>query len=50
MLDVACGTGESAYHLAEKFRCRVIGIDHSPLMIEKARRKARERGEVTLNL
>lgn len=44
VLDVACGTGETACHLAEKLRCRVTGIDHSPLMIELAQRKARERG------
>jgi SAM-dependent methyltransferase len=44
LLDVASGTGESACHLAEVLGCQVTGIDHSLYMVEKATRKAEERG------
>lgn len=44
LLDVASGTGESACYLAEKFGCRVIGIDHSVHMIDTAKKKAEGRG------
>lgn len=44
LLDVASGTGETACYLAEVFGCRVTGIDHSPFMVETAKRKAGERG------
>jgi ubiquinone/menaquinone biosynthesis C-methylase UbiE len=43
LLDVACGTGESACHLAEFFGCEVTGIDHSAFMVDAAKQKARER-------
>jgi arsenite methyltransferase len=44
VLDVSSGTGESACFLAEQFGCQVTGVDVSEYMIEKARRKAEERG------
>ncbi len=44
VLDVASGTGESACFLVEEFGCRVIGVDYSDYMVERARRKARMRG------
>jgi ubiquinone/menaquinone biosynthesis C-methylase UbiE len=43
VLDVASGTGESACYLAEKLGARVIGIDGSDFMIERARQKAKQR-------
>jgi SAM-dependent methyltransferase len=43
VLDVASGTGHSACYLAESFSCHVIGIDASDYMIEKARRKGKEK-------
>lgn len=43
VLDVASGTGESACYLAERFRCRVIGVDASDFMIRRATEKARSR-------
>jgi arsenite methyltransferase len=43
VLDVASGTGETACYLAQSFGCRVTGVDHSALMVDVARRKARER-------
>lgn len=42
VLDVACGTGESACFLAERFGCRVVGVDVSQAMIRRARLKALE--------
>lgn len=43
VLDVASGTGESAYYLAENFSCRVIGIDASDYMINKAIDKGKQK-------
>jgi SAM-dependent methyltransferase len=43
LLDVASGTGESACYLAESFRCRVTGVDHSAFMVATAQQKARDR-------
>jgi SAM-dependent methyltransferase len=43
VLDAACGTGRYALLLAEA-GARVSGMDVSPEMIERARRKASERG------
>jgi len=39
VLDVACGTGELCFELAERKGCRVLGIDRSPRMIEFAERR-----------
>jgi ubiquinone/menaquinone biosynthesis C-methylase UbiE len=44
VLDVASGTGESACFLSGHFGCRVVGVDLSEYFLEKARRKAIERG------
>jgi len=44
VLDVACGTGETACFLVETYGCRVIGVDASSFMIAKAERKAGQRG------
>jgi arsenite methyltransferase len=44
VLDVASGTGESAFYLARNFGCQIIGVDISDRMIERARRKALEKG------
>jgi SAM-dependent methyltransferase len=43
VLGVASGTGESACYIAESFGARVVGIDISDFMVERARRKAEER-------
>lgn len=43
VLDVASGTGESACHLAEKFRASVVGVELSVSMIGRARAKAVKR-------
>lgn len=43
VLDVACGEGRNSVWLAEQ-GCEVVGVDVSPLALEKARRLAAERG------
>jgi arsenite methyltransferase len=43
VLDVAAGTGETACYLAGQLGARVVGIDASPRMVERAQRKATER-------
>jgi ubiquinone/menaquinone biosynthesis C-methylase UbiE len=43
ILDVGCGTGDNALHLASLGH-EVLGVDFSPRAVERAREKARERG------
>lgn len=43
VLDVACGTGESACYLAEQFGATVCGLDHSGDLLARAREKAEKR-------
>jgi cyclopropane-fatty-acyl-phospholipid synthase len=44
VLDIGCGWGSLALHLAEKHGARVTGITLSPGQLEVARRRAAERG------
>jgi 27-O-demethylrifamycin SV methyltransferase len=44
VLDVGCGIGNPACHLAERYGCQVTGISTSPVGVEHARRRAQERG------
>ena len=44
VLDVGCGTGGNSVHLAEKYGCRVTGIDISELMIERAKNRVENSG------
>ena len=44
VLDVASGTGETACFLAQSLGARVVGIDSSAHMLQKAQDKARLRG------
>jgi ubiquinone/menaquinone biosynthesis C-methylase UbiE len=43
-LEIGCGSGGYALHLAEKVGCRLLGIDLNPSGIENANRLARARG------
>jgi SAM-dependent methyltransferase len=43
LLDLGCGTGENALFLADK-GFDVLGVDQSPVALEKARTKAERRG------
>jgi arsenite methyltransferase len=44
VLDIAAGKGTSAFHLAKRFRCEVVGIDYGPKSMEEAARVAKEMG------
>jgi ubiquinone/menaquinone biosynthesis C-methylase UbiE len=44
VLDVASGSGESACYLARQFGARVVGIDASQQMVDRAIRKVAQRG------
>lgn len=39
VLDIGCGTGQTAAFLAEKFDCQVTAVDNHPIMIEKAKQR-----------
>ncbi len=43
VLDVGCGRGTTACHLARRYGCRVVGLDAAPDMIEAAQERARKR-------
>jgi ubiquinone/menaquinone biosynthesis C-methylase UbiE len=43
VLDVAAGRGTSAFTLATRFGCEVIGLDYSPRNVEAAKRDASAR-------
>lgn len=42
VLDVGCGVGVTSCHLALSMGCRVMGVDINPLMVERARERARK--------
>jgi ubiquinone/menaquinone biosynthesis C-methylase UbiE len=42
VLDVGCGTGGNSCHLAEKYGCRVVGIDIAEQMIRYAQKRAED--------
>ncbi len=44
VLDVACGRGASAVHLAERFGCHVTGLDYGPESVAGAEEHAAARG------
>jgi arsenite methyltransferase len=44
VLDMACGRGSSAVHLAERFGCHVTGLDYEAKNIVAAHALAEERG------
>lgn len=47
VLDVACGSGNAALAAARRF-CRVVGVDSSPALLERASQRAEAEGlEVT---
>jgi len=39
VLDIGCGTGQTAAFLAERFHCQVTAVDNHPIMVEKARER-----------
>ena len=44
VLDVGCGVGITACYLAKEYGCKVIAIDISERMIDRAKEKARRKG------
>lgn len=44
VLDIACGKGTSAIFIAQKYGCRVEGLDISEYLINEARRLAKRKG------
>ena len=48
VLDVGCGIGKTSCYLAKKCGCKVIGIDISKIMIEKAKERSKKEGVIDL--
>jgi ubiquinone/menaquinone biosynthesis C-methylase UbiE len=42
VLDIGCGTGQTAAFIHQKYGCPVIAVDNHPLMIEKARERFKD--------
>lgn len=42
ILDIGCGTGQTAAYLAKNYGANVTGIDIDPIMVEKARKRIKE--------
>lgn len=42
VLDVGCGTGQTAAYLATRYNAKVTGLDINPIVIEKARNRMRK--------
>jgi len=43
VLDIACGKGSTAFYLAEKYGCSVVGIDLSEELIQEAKDTCRKK-------
>jgi len=39
VLDIGCGTGQTAAFITQRFDCQVTAIDNHPIMLEKARER-----------
>jgi ubiquinone/menaquinone biosynthesis C-methylase UbiE len=39
VLDIGCGTGQTAAFIDHRFKCQVTAIDNHPIMLEKARER-----------
>ena len=48
VLDVGCGVGIGPVFLAEKIGCRVVGVDITPRMIQRAQDRAQRKGVTEL--
>lgn len=44
VLDVGCGTGQTAAYLVKKYGCRVVAVDNNLKMLEKARQRFQKNG------
>ncbi len=43
VLDIACGRGSTAFYLAEKYGCSIVGIDISEKLIQEAKEISRKK-------
>lgn len=39
ILDVGCGTGQTSAYMAEKYKCKITGLDNNEMMLEKAKKR-----------
>lgn len=39
ILDIGCGTGQTAAFLTETYGCKVAAVDNHPIIVEKARKR-----------
>ena len=44
VLDVGCGVGKTACYIAKNYGCRVVGMDISERMIDRAKERAKREG------
>ena len=42
ILDVGCGTGQTAAYLSKQYGAKVTGLDINPIMVEKAKNRMRQ--------
>ncbi|MER1986481.1 MAG: class I SAM-dependent methyltransferase [Solibacillus sp.] len=49
ILDVGCGTGQTAAYLSQKYGANVTGIDMNPVMVEKAKKRM-SKNDLSVNL
>lgn len=43
ILDVGCGTGQTSAYVAEKYQCKITGLDNNKIMLEKAKKRFQSR-------
>ena len=48
ILDVGCGVGIAPVFLAQQYSCRVVGVDITPRMLDRARERAARKGVTEL--
>ncbi|UOR13504.1 class I SAM-dependent methyltransferase [Halobacillus amylolyticus] len=46
VLDIGCGTGQTAEFLTQTYVCRVTAVDNHPIIIEKAKKRLENRTEL----
>jgi SAM-dependent methyltransferase len=44
LLDIGCGTGQTAVFMKEMFGSRVVGLENHPIMLEKAEKRIKAAG------
>jgi len=43
VLEIGCGVGFTSCYLAEKYGCRVTGVDISPMMVKRSKERAKRK-------